>query len=85
MIITDHQPRPDAVKRAVPYFDDPRVAGVTGRPLPVNALSSPSAYHSTVESLVHQMITMRAKDRLRPGSHRVDGRGFARRSCFSKT
>jgi cellulose synthase/poly-beta-1,6-N-acetylglucosamine synthase-like glycosyltransferase len=60
----DHRPRPDAVRAAMGYFGDPRVAGVTGRTIPSNALASPGAYYTTVESLVNQMITMRAKDRL---------------------
>jgi cellulose synthase/poly-beta-1,6-N-acetylglucosamine synthase-like glycosyltransferase len=60
----DHRPRPDALKKAVRYFCTPRVAGVSGRTIPANGLASPSAYYSTVESTVHQMVTMRAKDRL---------------------
>lgn len=60
----DHRPRPDAVRVAMAYFSDPAVAGVTGRTIPSNALASPSAYYATVECLLNQMITMRAKDRL---------------------
>lgn len=60
----DHRPRPDAVRVAMGYFCDPLVAGVSGRTIPLNALASPSAYYTTVESFVNQMITMRAKDRL---------------------
>jgi cellulose synthase/poly-beta-1,6-N-acetylglucosamine synthase-like glycosyltransferase len=60
----DHRPQASALGRAIPYFEDPRVAGVSGRTIPLNPLASPSAYYSTVESLVHQMVTMRAKDRL---------------------
>ncbi len=60
----DHRPEASALRRAVSYFEDPRVAGVSGRTIPLNPLASPSAYYSTVESLVHQMVTMRAKDRL---------------------
>lgn len=60
----DHRPRPDAVRIAMGYFNDPMVAGVSGRTIPSNALASPSAYYTTVESFVNQMITMRAKDRL---------------------
>jgi 1,2-diacylglycerol 3-beta-glucosyltransferase len=60
----DHRPQPSALRRAVPYFEDAQVAGVSGQTIPLNPLSSPSAYYSTVESLVHQVVTMRAKDRL---------------------
>lgn len=60
----DHRPEANALRRFVKYFDDPRVSGVSGRTLPINPEASPSAYYSTVESYVHQMITMRAKDRL---------------------
>lgn len=60
----DHRPAPGALRRAVAYFADPSVAGVSGRTVPSNALATPAAYYSTVESYVHQMLTMRAKDRL---------------------
>ena len=60
----DHRPNPDVLERAVTYFDHDRVAGVSGRTLALNPLASPSAYYSTVEGNVHQMVTMRAKDRL---------------------
>jgi len=52
------------LRRAVRYFDDAQVAGVSGRLLPSNPQASPSAYYSTVEGYIHQMVTMRAKDRL---------------------
>jgi cellulose synthase/poly-beta-1,6-N-acetylglucosamine synthase-like glycosyltransferase len=60
----DHRPAPDALRRINQYFDDPRVSGVSGRLKAANPTTSPSAFYSTVESLVHQMVTMRAKDRL---------------------
>jgi cellulose synthase/poly-beta-1,6-N-acetylglucosamine synthase-like glycosyltransferase len=60
----DHRPEPGALKRLVAAFDDPLVAGASGRTLPMNPTASWSAYYATVESAVHQMITMRAKDRL---------------------
>jgi cellulose synthase/poly-beta-1,6-N-acetylglucosamine synthase-like glycosyltransferase len=60
----DHRPRPDALKNLVRYFCAPRVAGVSGRTIPLNGLASPSAFYSAVESSVHQMVTTRAKDRL---------------------
>ena len=60
----DHRPRPDVLKRAVRYFDESEVAGVNGRLVPGNPLASASAYYAAVESYLHQMVTMRAKDRL---------------------
>ena len=60
----DHRPRPDVLRRAVRYFDDPCVAGVSGLTVASNALASPSAYYASVENDVHRLITMRAKDRL---------------------
>lgn len=60
----DHRPRPDVLRRAVRHFESEKVAGVSGRTLPVNPIASPGAFYSTVESYVHQMVTMRAKDRL---------------------
>lgn len=60
----DHRPDPSVIRSAVRYFDDPWVAGVSGYTKVANPTASPSAYYSTVESSVNQLITMRAKDRL---------------------
>ncbi len=60
----DHRPDPSALKRVVGYFDDPLVAGVNGRMVACNATASAVAYYATVEGLIHQLVTMRAKDRL---------------------
>jgi cellulose synthase/poly-beta-1,6-N-acetylglucosamine synthase-like glycosyltransferase len=60
----DHWPEPSAVKNLVRYLDDPRVGGVSGQMVSRNALASVIAYYSSVEGLVHQLLTMRAKDRL---------------------
>lgn len=61
----DHRPNPDILRKASRYFQDPEVAGVSGRTIPVNPLASSSSYYSTVENYIHQLVTMRAKDRLR--------------------
>lgn len=61
----DHRPRQDCLRVAASAFADPRVAGVSGRTIPSNALASPAAYYSAVEALVHQLVTMRGKDILR--------------------
>lgn len=60
----DHRPDPEVIKRAVCYFKDPKVAGVTGYTKVLNPTASPSAYYSTIESYTNQLVTMRAKDRL---------------------
>src|SRR5581483_340316 len=64
VIDADHRPQPNTLLALVRYFNTPNVAGVTGHTIVSNALASPSAYYSAVESSVHQMITMRGKDRL---------------------
>ncbi|HLF26094.1 MAG TPA: glycosyltransferase [Anaerolineae bacterium] len=60
----DHRPAPDSLKQLLAAFDDPGVAGASGRTIPLNPTASLPAYYATVESLVHQLITMQAKDRL---------------------
>lgn len=60
----DHRPQFDALRRLNGYFADPCVGGVSGRTIALNALASPAAYYTALESEVNQMITMRAKDRL---------------------
>ncbi len=60
----DHRPEPDSLRRLVAALDDPSVAGASGRTIPINPTASLPAYYATVEGLVHQLITMRAKDRL---------------------
>ena len=60
----DHRPERDSLKRLAAALDDPVVAGASGRTIPLNPLASLPAYYASVESLVHQAITMRAKDRL---------------------
>ena len=60
----DHRPKADVLRRAARYFYAPRVAAVTGFTKTLNPVASPSAFYSTVESYVNQLVTMRAKDRL---------------------
>ncbi|HZY45743.1 MAG TPA: glycosyltransferase [Anaerolineae bacterium] len=60
----DHRPEPDSLVKLIAAFDDPFVAGASGRTKPINPTASWPAYYATVESLVHQLITMRAKDQL---------------------
>lgn len=60
----DERPRPDALAILAAPFRDSQVGGVSGRRAVSNALASPAASYTTFEGLVHQVITMRAKDRL---------------------
>jgi cellulose synthase/poly-beta-1,6-N-acetylglucosamine synthase-like glycosyltransferase len=60
----DERPQPDALRLLVSAFDDAAVGGVSGRRAIVNAQASPAASYIAVEGLVHQLVTMRAKDRL---------------------
>lgn len=60
----DHRPHPDSLRHLVAAFNVASVAGASGRTIAFNPTASLPAYYATVESLVHQMITMQAKDRL---------------------
>ncbi|MCB9098554.1 MAG: glycosyltransferase [Anaerolineales bacterium] len=60
----DERPFPSALTYLAAPFADPQVAAVSGRRAVSNPLASPAASYTTFENLVHQMITMRAKDRL---------------------
>lgn len=60
----DERPLPDALLHLVRPFANPKVGGVSGRRAVDNRLASPAASYTTFEGLVHQLITMRAKDRL---------------------
>jgi 1,2-diacylglycerol 3-beta-glucosyltransferase len=60
----DHRPDPGVLTCVVRYFQDPRVAGVSGFTKVINETASPSSYYATVESYTNQLMTMRAKDRL---------------------
>jgi cellulose synthase/poly-beta-1,6-N-acetylglucosamine synthase-like glycosyltransferase len=60
----DERPEPAALRYLVEAFQDERVGGVSGRRAVSNSLASPAASYTTFEGLVHQLVTMRAKDRL---------------------
>ena len=59
----DERPRPDALLCLVGAFT-PEVGGVSGRRVVANPLATPAAGYVAFENLVHQLVTMRAKDRL---------------------
>ena len=60
----DHRPHPEAIKRAVRYFDESKVAAVTGFTKVLNPTASPSSYYAAIESYTNQLVTTRAKDHL---------------------
>ena len=60
----DERPQPDALRYLVAPFRDARVGAVSGRRAVSNPLDSPAASYTTCEGLLHQLITMRAKERL---------------------
>jgi cellulose synthase/poly-beta-1,6-N-acetylglucosamine synthase-like glycosyltransferase len=60
----DERPDPDALRALVRPFADSQVGGVSGRRAVDNLLASPAASYAALESAVHQLVTMRAKDRL---------------------
>ncbi len=61
----DHRPQPHGLGALVAALGDAPVAASSGRTEAANALASASAYYASVERLVHQRLTMVAKDRLR--------------------
>ncbi|MFQ5612684.1 MAG: glycosyltransferase [Anaerolineae bacterium] len=61
----DERPEPGALQHLVRPFASPTVGGVSGRRAASNPLASPAASYTAFEGLVHQLITMRAKDRLK--------------------
>lgn len=80
----DHRPRPDCLRRAAAAFANPRVAGVSGRTVPANALASPAAFYAAVELMVHQLITMRGKDVLALGPALLGSNNGYRRSALAE-
>ncbi len=60
----DERPHPKALQYLVEPFMNPTVGGVSGRRAVLNDLASIPASYTAFEGLVHQLITMRAKDRL---------------------
>lgn len=60
----DHYPAPDSLRRLVAVFDEPRVGAASGQMRVANGDQSPAAFYAHIESLVHQFVTMRGKERL---------------------
>jgi len=60
----DERPQADALKRLIYAFEAGAVGGVSGRRVVANPLDSPAASYTAFEGLVHQLVTMRAKDKL---------------------
>jgi cellulose synthase/poly-beta-1,6-N-acetylglucosamine synthase-like glycosyltransferase len=61
----DERPHPAALQQLITPFSHAAVGGVSGRRAIGNALASPAASYTAFEGLVHQLVTMRAKDRLK--------------------
>ena len=57
-------PEPGSLRQIVAAFADTSVAAAGGMIRPANGLASLTASYAAVERLVHQQVTMRAKDRL---------------------
>ena len=79
----DHRPWSDCVRIAVAAFSDPDVAGVNGRMLIGNWYDSPTAYYTKVESLVHQLVTVRGKDVMQLGPPLLGSNTGYRRSTLA--
>lgn len=60
----DARPQPDSLRHIATAFGDPAVAAAGGLIRPANGLVSLTATYGAIERLVHQQVTMRAKDRL---------------------
>ena len=60
----DERPNPDVLHQLSACFSDSRVGAVNGQRIVENARESWIASYAAFESLVHQWITMRGKDRL---------------------
>lgn len=60
----DDRPESGALRQLTAALAQPGVGAVSGRRTVSNGLASPAASYVALESLVHQQITMRAKDRL---------------------
>ncbi len=60
----DERPRPDSLAYLVASFSDGAVGAVSGRRTVANGVATPAAGYVAFESLVHQLVTMQAKDKL---------------------
>lgn len=80
----DHRPQPDCLQKAVRAFAEPRVAGVSGRTVPSNTLASPVAFYAALESMVHQLITIRGKDVLQLGPALLGSNNGYRRTTLEQ-
>lgn len=60
----DERPQPDALRQLMAPLADARVAASSGQRRIDNALAGPAAAYAAFESLVHQRLTVTAKDSL---------------------
>lgn len=60
----DTRPQPESLRQIAAAFADDNVAAAGGLIRPANGLASLTASYGALERLVHQQVTLRAKDRL---------------------
>ncbi len=81
----DERPQPSALLYLVQPFADRCLGGVSGRRAVNNKLASPAAGYTAYEGLVHQLITMRAKDRLNLAPAILGANCAYRRTALAQT
>jgi len=79
----DERPAADALYLLVSCFVEDRLAAANGRRAVSNPLASPIATYATFENLVHQLVTMQAKERLRLAPAVLGSNCVYRRSALS--
>ena len=80
----DERPQPGALRALVGACRDSRVAAASGRRALSNSLASATASYVAFESLVHQLLTQRAKDRLRLAPAILGSNCLYRRQALAK-
>lgn len=80
----DERPQPAALQILVAPFASPETGGVSGRRAVSNTSASPAASYTTFEGLVHQLVTMRAKNRLNLAPALLGANCAYRRTALAK-
>lgn len=60
----DERPLPTVVRQLTAVFHNPHVGAATGRRAVANPVANPIASYTAFENMVHQLVTVQAKDRL---------------------
>lgn len=79
----DERPLPNALQQLVQPFADGRVGAASGRRTVINPLQTAVASYATFENLVHQRITMQAKDTLKLAPASLGSNCAYRRSALA--